>query len=557
VRPSVAWNFSGRPSVASRWTTAGATIIDLGEVIADSRVLRTFANALVVLLALAIGVTNAPTGHAQQAVPDPLFDKVAAMAEKLAAEPYAANRNQVSGTLANISYDDYRKIRFKADSALWRGKSLFEVQFFHPGFLYRDYVTIHEVDGKTERAIPFDPSMFRYDGGPPKGPLPKDMGFAGFRIHYPLHSTEYKDELIVFLGASYFRVLGRTQVFGMSARGLAVDTAEPTGEEFPSFREFWLVKPAPQATVMTVYALLDSASVTGVYRFDIHPGNNDTVVDVRSSLFTRAAGKKLGIAPLTSMFLFGENRTRFFDDFRPEVHDSDGLLVHTGAGEWIWRPLVNPAALRVSDLLDNNPKGFGLMQRDRDFDHYLEPESKFQLRPSLWIEPQGGGWGKGAVQLVEIPSNEEVNDNIVAYWVSDSPVEAGQRLNFRYAIYATDDGVRQEGLGYVRRTRSGWGAVPGTKNKPPETTRRFVVDFGGANLDALPEEQPVSANLSVSSGQVSDIAVEKLVGTGEWRVAFRLSPDGDKAADMRLFLTLRDERLTETWNYVWSSDELP
>jgi len=507
------------------------------------------------LATLSVLLLTISSGQAQNAAADPLFDKVSALAAKAASKPYVANKNRVSSALANITYDDYRKIRFKPERALWRGQSLFEVEFFHPGFLYRDYVTIHVVDNKGEHIVPFDPTMFSYDGKAVKKAPSKDIGFAGFRIHYPLHTPEYKDELMVFLGASYFRVLGRTQVFGMSGRGLAIDTAEPTGEEFPEFRQFWLVKPAPQATSMTVYALLDSPSVAGAYRFDIHPGN-DTIVDVKTTLYTRVGGKKLGIAPLTSMFMFGENRSRFFDDYRPEVHDSDGLLVHTGADEWIWRPLINPTQLSVSSLLDDNPKGFGLMQRDRDFEHYLDPEAKFQLRPSLWIKPLGKGWGKGQVQLVEIPSDEEVNDNIVAYWVPGTPEKANQKLSFKYAIYATDDGVRQTQFGHVLRTRTGWGAVPGSKHKPPKTVRRFIVDFSGGGLDSLPAEQPVKANLTTANGKISDMTVDKLGTTGEWRVAFLLTPDGDKPSDMRLYLTLRDERLTETWNYVWSSDEL-
>ena len=509
----------------------------------------------IVAATVAVGIISTGRAQSQSVAPDPLFDKVAAMAAKAAAQPYVPNKNRVSDALANITYDDYRKIRFKQDRALWHGQSLFEVQFFHPGFLYRDYVTIHVVDENGEHTVPFDPSMFSYDGKAVKAPKSKSVGFAGFRIHYPLHTPEYKDELMVFLGASYFRILGRTQVFGMSGRGLAVDTAEPSGEEFPTFRQFWLVKPAPQASVMTVYALLDSPSVAGAYRFDIRPGN-DTIVDVKTQLYTRAADKKFGIAPLTSMFLFGENRTGVFDDYRPEVHDSDGLLVHTGMGEWIWRPLLNPTQLRVSSLLDNSPHGFGLMQRDRNFDDYLDPEARFQLRPSLWIEPRGEGWGKGAVQLVEIPSDEEVNDNIVAYWVPSAPVKANQTLKFQYTIHATDDGVRQTKLGYVERTRSGWGAVPGSKDKPPKTVRRFVVDFMGGGLESLPEEQPVEANLTTSNGKITEAAVTKLVASGVWRAAFLLTPDGDKPSDMRLYLTLRGERLTETWNYVWSSDEL-
>ena len=82
------------------------------------------------------------------------------------------------------------------------------------------------------------------------------------------------------------RASARDQVFGLSARGLAIDTAESWGEEFPWFREFWLVTPAPNAKELTIYALLDSPRVTGAYRFAVEPGEQ-TRVDVECRLFLR------------------------------------------------------------------------------------------------------------------------------------------------------------------------------------------------------------------------------------------------------------------------------
>jgi len=486
---------------------------------------------------------------------DPLFAQVAERARALAAQPYAAPRHELPPALAAIDYDAYRDIRFRPTKALWRGESPFEVQLFHLGYLYREPVKIHTVVDGVVHPVRFDREMFDYGKTRLGDAMPPDLQFAGFRVHYPLNRPDYKDELVVFLGASYFRLLGRHQIYGLSARGLAIDTGLPKGEEFPAFREFWLVRPARNATAMTIYALLDSPSVTGAYRFRITPGD-ETAMDVEATLYARANIERLGIAPLTSMFFFGENHARDVDDYRPEVHDSDGLLMHTHAGEWIWRPLVNPKELRVTALLDENPRGFGLLQRDRRFEHYLDLESHFERRPSFWIEPRGAPWGKGAVHLVEIPSTEEIHDNIVAFWVPEQPLAAGETRTVAYRLRATRASPPHAALAQVERTRIGWGAVPGTAKKPQRSLRRFIVDFAGGELPKLAETQPVAAKLTATGGEVSDLTVQRIPASGGWRVSFRLAPTSAEAVDMRLFLELDGKRLTETWNYVWSPREI-
>jgi glucans biosynthesis protein len=489
---------------------------------------------------------------------EPFFARVLEQARILAAQPYVPLDVQLPQPLAELDYDRYRNIRFQPAHSLWHGEGLFEVQFFHLGFLYSEPVLIYVVENSTVRPLPFDKEMFDYGKTGLKDSLPTDLSFAGFRIHYPLHRPDYADEVAVFLGASYFRMVGRTQTYGISARGLAIDTALPAGEEFPAFREFWLVRPTPGATSMTIYALLDSKSVTGAYRFSLTP-DTETVMDVQATLFARAEVQRLGIAPLTSMFFAGENQARFIDDYRPEVHDSDGLLTHTGKGEWIWRPLSNPKKLHVSSLLDEAPRGFGLLQRDRNFDHYLDLEAHFERRPSFWVEPRGETWGKGAVYLVEIPVREEFHDNIVAFWVSNQPLKVGESRTFAYRLHASlAPTLNTEQLGYIERTRSSRDAlpVPGTKEKPPSSLRRFMVEFAGGDLALLEAAQPVKAELSVSAGEVSDLSVQRLPDSKGWRVSFRLAPSGTDPIDMRLFLMLRDKRLTETWNYVWSPNEI-
>lgn len=508
--------------------------------------LRLLPPAVMLFLPLAGAVAQA-----EPASQDALFEGIAGRARTLATRPWAPpDPRAVPEALARLEYSQFRDIRFNKDAALWVDQGRFSVELFHLGFLYREPVIIHEVvDGKVE-PLQYDPELFDY--GKNEGleeALRPTLGFAGFRIHYPINRAAYNDEVIAFLGASYFRMVGREQSYGLSARGLAVDTALPKPEEFPRFREFWLVRPAPNADTMTFYALLDGPSVAGAYRFTLAPGE-DTVLAVEAQVFARADVTKLGIAPLTSMFLYGDNRVRYFDDFRPEIHDSDGLLVHTGADEWIWRPLTHDGALQVSSLLDANPRGFGLMQRDRDFDHYLDMEARYERRPSLWVEPRGE-WGKGAVQLLELPADDETEDNIAAYWVPDEPFRAGAEQRYAYELRTRWSDAPDEKLARVRHTRIGWGAIPGTKEKPPRSLRQFVVDFRGGDLPDDDPDAQIEAELTTTSGEFRDLTVQPLPGDYGWRVAFKLAPDGERPADMRLFLVGANGRLSETWNYVW------
>lgn len=508
---------------------------------------------LILMLAMSFAVATGAAASQQDA--ETLFDRISEKAESMAGRDYSpAGKDDIPDELADLDYQQYRDIRFRKDRALWKGESPFNIEFFHPGFLYREPVVIHEVvDGSVE-PLSYDAGLFDYgDNEDLEGNLDQDLGFAGFRVHFPINREDYHDEVIAFLGASYFRMVGAGQSYGLSARGLAVNTAVNEGEEFPRFTEFWLVRPGPDADAMTFYALLDSESVTGAYRFELAPGA-DTALDVTARVFARRDIQKLGVAPLTSMFMYGENTVRFHDDYRPEVHDSDGLIMHTGEGEWIWRPLTNGRNLQVSTLTDRNPEGFGLAQRDRDFDHYLDTESRYQNRPSHWVSPRGGDWGKGAVELVEIPSGEETNDNVVAFWTPEKPFRAGQQRTYQYRLRTFGARLETEHLAAVRRTRIGWAAIPGSKDKPPRDVRQFIVDFGGGELESLEGSRPVEVDLSTTGGETRDATVQRLPGAEGWRAAFKLAPHGEKAVDMRMFLSLDGRRLTETWNYVWNPD---
>lgn len=492
----------------------------------------------------------------EPATPGTLASHVEARARALASAPYVHPDTALAPEMAELDYDGYRSIRFRPEAALWAGELPFEIQLLHRGFLFRSPVRVHMVDAEGVAEVPFDAELFSYDG--PAGRLGRTvepgLGFSGFRVHYPLNLPGVADEVVVFQGASYFRLVGPGQVHGLSSRGLAVGLGSPEGEEFPTFTDFWLVRPDPGDDVLELHALLDGPSVTGAYRFELEPGDH-TELRVDARLFAREDVRKLGVAPLSSMFLYGPNRSSEFDDFRPEVHDSDGLMMLTRVGEWLWRPLSNRRIVRGSALRDGEPQGFGLAQRARDFGRYLDLEALYHRRPSAWVALEEGDWGVGGVELLEIPTDSEFSDNIAVAWVPDAPFAAGEERRFRYRLITFDERVEAQTLAQVRRTGIGRDALPGAA-VAIKGARRFIVDFTDGPLDGLARDAGPEAVLATSSGSISDVRVDPLPPGLGWRVSFRLEPDGDRPADMRLHLALGGARLSETWTYVWYPDEL-
>jgi periplasmic glucans biosynthesis protein len=490
-------------------------------------------------------VTQTPSAPTRTPVEFSL-DTVAVRARELASRSFEDTRGRVPEWLLGITYDQWRDIRFRPERSLWQKQALpFEVEFFHPGFLYDRTITVNSIDATGVHPVPFSPGMFDYGRNDFAARVPADLGFAGFRLHYPLNRRDYKDELIVFLGASYFRAVGKGMGFGMSARGLAIDTALSSGEEFPFFREFWLVRPAADGKEAVIYAILDSPRAAGAYRFRVLPGEQ-TVVEVDARVFLRKPVAKLGLAPMTSMFYLGENSTRMVEDYRPEVHDSDGLLMASGSGEWIWRPLRNPHRLQVSTFQVGQPKGFGLLQRDREFEHYQDLETRREVRPSVWVEPREG-FDNGHVELVEIPTHTDTNDNIVAFWVPEKLPEPGNPLALSYKMYwYSRDDSRPPG-GRVVATREGRGVT--------DDVRLLVVDFAGGRLAQLPEDTVLRGVLTLGTGdsgqaELLEQHVVKNTVTGGWRLAFQVRPKRSEPLEMRAFLQLGKDALTETWSYV-------
>ena len=473
------------------------------------------------------------------------FDDVDRMAKELASRPQPKPAFVLPKALKDLNYDQTRDIRFNPDHALWRADKLpFEIQFFHLGGYFDQPVRVHEIVGTEVRAVAFDPASFNYGANKLDPAVLQKLGFAGFRIHFPLNTPRYKDELAVFLGASYFRVLGKGQRYGASARGLALDTAERGGEEFPRFEQFWIEKPARNAKQLVLYALLDSKRVTGAYRFVLKPGD-ETVTEVQSKLYFREAVVKVGIAPVTSMYLYGENQPGNGEVFRPEVHDSDGLQIASANGEWIWRPLVNPKRLLTTSFTVPLARGFGLMQRDRNFGSYEDLEARYELRPSQWVEPTSN-WGPGRVELVQIPTPDETHDNIVVYWVPAEAPKAGSSLAYSYRLLALKNTDRRPPTSWAAQSRRGRGYQP-----LPDDVVKFNVDFEGPALSQLPPGTDVDADLSLTNGVRQLLVVHPNEVRGGWRLVVQAKrTDKDKPMELRAHLRRGNEVLSETWSYI-------
>ncbi|NDY95606.1 glucan biosynthesis protein [Wenzhouxiangella limi] len=456
--------------------------------------------------------------------------------------------------LAALDYDQYRAIRFDPDRALWPQNEGFRVQFFHPGFLFNETVRIHEIDEGAVDDVPFDPKRFRFDRPLEGPPVASAAGYAGFRVHYPLNRPERHDEFLVFLGASYFRLIGSGQVYGLSARGLALNSGGSGAEEFPVFREFWLQRPEPGQERLRLLALLDSPSVTGAFAFEVEPGDPTSMV-VDAQFFARRDLVRPGIAALTSMFKHGDTGPVLVDDFRPRVHDSDGLLVRSSRGEAQWRPLSNRARVRLSGFEDDAaPEGFGLLQRRRQFEDFQDLEARYDLRPGLWVEPLAGDWGAGRVELVEIPTEDETFDNIVAFWVPDAPILAGESRRYRYRLTTVDGFKSNEGLAQVRATHTGRAGIPGQENWRDRSRRRFVIEFDGP---ALADAEGVELSARTRGGRLLETRLEHLPETRAIRAVVALDPDEEGGpSDLRVFLHVDERPVSEVWSYVWYPDEI-
>lgn len=498
-----------------------------------------FAGTLAAWSSVGFGLSRAALGQEQAGEP---FDRTTLIerARMLAEAPYEEPAQELPGDLADLTYDQYRQIRFRPERRIGQDEGQkFTVDLLHSGFIYQTPVRLFMVEDGIARPITYDPGMFDY--GETLTPTAEDaaLPFSGIRVHFPIDQPDKMDEFLVLQGASYFRAIARGQVYGLAARGLAIKTGEPDGEEFPTFTGLWIERPEPDARVLVIHALLDSPSCTGAYRLTVRPGD-ETVIDVEVALFAREDLPSVGLAPLTSMYLFGPANRAGFDDARDAVHDSDGLQILTGGGERLWRPLTNPGELQVSSFGDRGPLGFGLVQRERRFEEYEDLDARFERRPSVWVEAVGD-WGAGRVELIEIPSSRETNDNIVAFWRPEAPIPEGGPWTLAYRMRWTGKPTFSDSLAEVMATRSGWIA--------DNERREFVVDFDLAPLQGV---EGIVLDVTSNAGKIAKPRVRSMPDLNLMRASFELAPEDETLIELRAVLSAGDRRLSETWLYRWT-----
>lgn len=467
-------------------------------------------------------------------------DTVLEVARRVAAEAHSPRTIDEKSPVRQLSYDQYRDIRVNPDSAIWRTEQVpFRLELLPAGFMFQNLVTVSVVENGLARDLSAPPGTFTLGPSVTKQLNGQILPLSGFRVRTHINSPSVWDEFLVFQGASYFRAVGRNGLYGLSARGLALKTASATGEEFPAFTHFWIERPGTNATGFVVHALLESASTTGAYRFSVIPGV-ETVMDVDVTLIPRVALESVGIAPLTSMFLFDESVRTRIDDFRDEVHDSDGLQIVLASGEQTWRPLANPTQLQISSFTNVAPKAFGLVQRSRKPLDYQDLEAQYERRPSAWIEPTSQ-WGAGAVELIEIPSDRETNDNIIALWRPKEAIPAGKPWKTSYRVRWNSQPRVLPEMGRTTMTRTG----PSFDGK----RRLFVVDFH--NVGKSPDGIRVEAG--TSAGKISNVVLQANGSTKGLRASFELAPGEASVAELRLRLIKGDKPVTETWLYRWTA----
>jgi len=471
------------------------------------------------------------------------FEGLKRRAAALAARPYVAPAPLPPEVLHAIDYDAFGQIAYRRDATLWGRSGGAGVRFFPMARGANVPVAMNVVWQGQARAVDYKLALFDMPPGSPARALGEAAGFGGFRAMNADQQTDW----IAYLGASYFRSADPFNQYGLSARGLAINTATPRREEFPVFTAFWLEQDA--AGNLVVYALLDGPSVTGAYRIRHERSAAGLVQHIDADLHFRAAIERLGVAPLTSMYWYGQSDRKPADDWRPQIHDSDGLSIWTGAGERIWRPLANPPRVVTNLFLDKTPRGFGLMQRDRNFADYEDDGAFYDRRPSAWVEPVGD-WGAGSVQLVEIPTARETDDNVVAFWTPVASPAPGQALSFAYRLHWAAEEPSPLGVARVVATRLGQGGRPGFPSPPGR--RKCVIDFAGGSLAGL-RRGDAEAMVTIDNDAPVEAVAYPVVGQARWRLMFDIDAPANATVNLRAFLRRGGQALSETWIYQLAS----
>jgi len=491
--------------------------------------------------AAAAGCLETDAAAKKMAAPTPEFDfeDVRQKAKRLSEQDYDG-RDDLAKSAAELNYDQYRRIQNRPASTIWpESANGFRVLLDPRGYLFTREVRINLVEEGDPKLRRYAASEFDFQDLPLSEKIKGSLGYAGFRVLTVLNQAGKFDELVSFKGASFFRALGAGTVYGASARGLSIGTASAEGEEFPYFTEFWLVKPTSASPAITVYALMDGESVTGAFEFRITPGP-ETRIEVSAAFFPRREITSVGISPLTSMYFFSPHDLRKeAEDFRPAVHDSEGLQIRMKNGEWVWRPLVNPQSLQISVLATELPRGFGLIQRKRDLAAYADVEAEYHHRPNVWVQPTSN-WGDGHLALVEIPTANEYNDNVVVFWKPEAAWQPGRAYDLSYNMRWSLRPPAVSSVIPIAETRSG---------KTPDKKRQlFVIDYEPAEEALL---NNASASISTSNGTIHNPVVKRHPETGKTRLSFELSTENADVAELRALLTKGGKPVSETWLYRW------
>lgn len=458
----------------------------------------------------------------------------------LSKQPFRALPNDLPEVFRDLPYEQYAAIGQRPGTAIWAFENVgFALEPLHRGFIFSAPLQINLVaDGKARRII-YDPSKFDFGKLAVPGNV-GDIGFSGFRVL--VQNGDVFSEVAIFQGASFFRAVARGQNLGTMARAMSIKVADARGEEFPAIRSVWIERPTLAANALVIHALISSESVAGAYRFTLRPGEA-TIIDTECTWFARAAVDNFGLATMSATHLFGSIDERRFDDLRPSVSEVSGLQILTGKGEWIWRPVANRDTLQISTFVDDNPRGFGFLQRDRNFDHYQDDDQHYERRPSLWIEPIGD-WSGGGVELVEIPSDSESNDNIIGFWKAKQPLAAGSETSFAYRQFWCWDPPEQPPLAITKQSRAGRGSSP--------KRRRFIVEFEGDILSLPQNAAALKPKLDVAPGSITAIRTFTSEDKKIYRVLFELDPGNESSSELRLVIEAAGIPISETWLYRWT-----
>ncbi len=462
-------------------------------------------------------------------------------ARALSKKPFKAPAADLPDPFRGLTFDQYAAIHARPEARVWATEAIgFAIEPLHRGFLYSSPVELNLVAAGQSFRLVYDPKLFDLGALRPPAKM-GDIGFSGFRALVPQEGGGLR-EIASFQGANFFRALAPGQVPGLVSRALAVRLADPKGEDVPVFRSIWIEKPSLVSSALVIHAVIDSETIVGAFRFTVHPGEA-TIIDTECTLFARVALDNFGLGPISATHLLGFMDHRRFDDLRPNVGEVCGLQMYTGAGEWLWRPVTNRETLQISTFIDDKPRGFGFLLRDRAFQDYDDEDQHWEKRPSLWIEPLGE-WGQGGVQLIEIPTESEGNDNILCFWRPKQPLAAGSETAFAYRQFWCWNPPERPDLARAVTSRSGRGSSA--------KRRRFFVEFQGDGLADPARAAGLKPTVTATNGAVSGVRGFPGRDAKTYSVVFELEPGADQSSELRLLLEAQGKPASETWLYRWT-----